>query len=147
MENNHYLSQEDYDKGVSLMIRFCVDFIVVKERKVLLLKRTIEPFKGLWHMPGGMVQKGETVQEAADRILLRELGVKPKEMQLLGYCEIFPEEIPSKNMWTHSVSLVFKTTLDQDMKPDNAQFFSEIPNDSILSHKKFIEGNWSQIAN
>jgi ADP-ribose pyrophosphatase len=49
--------------------------IVIHGGKILLVKRASSPGKGLWAIPGGLVELGETVREAAERELLEETGV------------------------------------------------------------------------
>ena len=44
-----------------------VDGICVKDGKILLVKRSCEPFKGFWHVVGGQVQKNEGLEEAIRR--------------------------------------------------------------------------------
>lgn len=46
-----------------------------KDLKVLLIKRKIEPFKGMWAIPGGFVRMGETLEQAARRELFEETNV------------------------------------------------------------------------
>jgi 8-oxo-dGTP diphosphatase len=58
--------------------RIGVGAIIVKEGKVLLVKRGIEPSKGLWAIPGGTLKLGETLQECAAREILEETGIKIK---------------------------------------------------------------------
>lgn len=56
--------------------RVGVGAIVIREGRILLVKRASSPGKGLWAIPGGLVELGETVREAAERELLEETGVK-----------------------------------------------------------------------
>lgn len=44
--------------------------------KVLLVKRGNEPFKGKWAVPGGFIQKGESLDDAALRVSREKTGVK-----------------------------------------------------------------------
>jgi 8-oxo-dGTP diphosphatase len=52
-----------------------VGAVVLKGRSVLLVKRRKPPNEGLWAIPGGSVELGETLQEAAEREILEETGV------------------------------------------------------------------------
>jgi 8-oxo-dGTP diphosphatase len=53
-----------------------VGAIVIHEGRVLLVKRSKAPSNGLWAIPGGRLELGETLQEAAERELLEETGVQ-----------------------------------------------------------------------
>ncbi len=44
--------------------------------EVLLVKRAIQPEKGMWALPGGFIKKDELVEDAAQRILEVTTGVK-----------------------------------------------------------------------
>lgn len=55
--------------------RVGVGAITIKDGKVLLVKRGIEPSKGLWAIPGGTLKLGETLQECAAREIFEETGV------------------------------------------------------------------------
>ncbi len=55
-----------------------VGAITIQDGKVLLVKRAIEPSKGLWAIPGGTLKLGETLQECAAREILEETGIKIK---------------------------------------------------------------------
>ena len=45
------------------------------ELNLLLLKRNMEPAKGLWSLPGGFIQEGESSEEAASRVLYALTGL------------------------------------------------------------------------
>jgi len=53
-----------------------VGAIIIKVNKVLLVKRAHEPSRGLWSIPGGVVELGETAQEALRREVKEECGLK-----------------------------------------------------------------------
>jgi ADP-ribose pyrophosphatase YjhB (NUDIX family) len=53
----------------------CVDGVHAKDGKILLLKRNVEPFKGFWHVVGGHVEEGESLEEAVKREFREETGL------------------------------------------------------------------------
>ena len=55
--------------------RAAVGAIVIRDNTVLLVKRRQPPDQGLWAIPGGRVELGETLQEAAEREVREETGV------------------------------------------------------------------------
>jgi len=49
---------------------------VLREDRVLLVRRKREPAAGLWSIPGGVVRLGETLEEACRREVLEETGLE-----------------------------------------------------------------------
>lgn len=64
-------------RGVSTP-RAAVGAVVIRDGRVLLVKRSNAPQKGKWAIPGGSVELGETLQEAAEREVKEETGVTIK---------------------------------------------------------------------
>lgn len=52
-----------------------VGAVVFHQRRVLLVKRSKAPSLGVWAIPGGSVELGETLQQAAEREILEETGI------------------------------------------------------------------------
>ena len=50
--------------------------VVAREGSVLLIRRGNQPGYGRWSMPGGYVDRGEVVEEAAAREVWEETGLR-----------------------------------------------------------------------
>jgi ADP-ribose pyrophosphatase YjhB (NUDIX family) len=62
------------------MVAGCV---ATHEGRVLLCRRAIDPFRGMWTIPAGHVEAGETLQEAAIRETYEEAGATATHLRLL----------------------------------------------------------------
>ena len=58
--------------------RVAVGAVVIRDGAVLLVRRAKPPSEGLWAIPGGSVELGETLQQAAERELLEETSVRAR---------------------------------------------------------------------
>lgn len=58
--------------------------ILEREGRVLMIRRALQPGIGLWCMPGGYVDRGEVVEEAAAREVLEETGLVVEVEHLVG---------------------------------------------------------------
>ncbi len=61
--------------------------IVLRDGQVLLVQRGREPARGLWGLPGGMLELGETLAEGVRREVLEECGVEIEVGPLVGVFE------------------------------------------------------------
>jgi 8-oxo-dGTP diphosphatase len=64
-----------------------VGAIVVQEGRVLLVRRGQAPLLGEWSLPGGVLECGETLREAAVREAREETGLIVEPGELLGVYE------------------------------------------------------------
>jgi 8-oxo-dGTP diphosphatase len=61
-----------------------VGAIIIEQDRVLLVKRGNPPLAGKWSIPGGVLEMGETLRQAAVREALEETGLTVETGELLG---------------------------------------------------------------
>jgi 8-oxo-dGTP diphosphatase len=61
-----------------------VGAIIIEGDRVLLVKRAHPPIQGQWSIPGGVLEVGEMVREAAVREAREETGLTVETGELLG---------------------------------------------------------------
>ncbi len=83
-------------------ITLTVDGIVPYEGKIVLIRRKNEPFKGKLALPGGIVEYGESVEDALVRELREETGLECKPVKIVG---VFSK--PDRDPRGHFVSVCF----------------------------------------
>ena len=64
-----------------------VGCVVVRGGALLMVRRGREPAQGLWSLPGGRLEHGESLVEAAAREVLEETGLEVGVSDLLGVYE------------------------------------------------------------
>ncbi|MFO7985769.1 MAG: NUDIX hydrolase [Desulfatiglandaceae bacterium] len=67
--------------------------VLETEGKIVLLRRAIMPEKGKWVLPGGYVDRGEPVPQAAVREAMEECGLEIRIKRLLGVYS-YTEHLP-----------------------------------------------------
>lgn len=65
-----------------------VSAAIFRDGKVLLIQRALAPAKGLWTLPGGRVEVGETLVQAITREIHEETCLEIAPLGLAGYREI-----------------------------------------------------------
>ena len=66
----------------------CVGAVVVRDSSILLIRRGNPPGEGLWSVPGGRVQRGESLAEAVRRELQEETGLDGEVGEAVGWTEL-----------------------------------------------------------
>jgi len=90
-----------------------VDAVVLTEAPVpslLLIQRARPPFAGDWALPGGFVEEGEPVVDAASRELAEETGLEAGSLRLLGVYDT-----PGRDPRGWTVSIVYLATVQSEV--------------------------------
>jgi len=58
--------------------------VVIRDGKVLLIRRGKEPLRGRWLIPGGTVELGETLSEALVREMLEETALRVRPLEIVA---------------------------------------------------------------
>lgn len=83
--------------------KLTVDLVVPSDGgRVVLIRRGSEPFADRWALPGGFVEVGETVEEAAVREAAEETGLVVEIARLVG---VYSD--PERDPRGHNVSVAF----------------------------------------
>jgi len=98
--------------GFVLFLNIAAAVAVIMEcrGKLLFGVRKHDPGRGMLDLPGGFVDAGETVEEAARREIREELGVAIPEMR---YLFSFPNRYPYRGMVYDTLDLIFLVKWDQ----------------------------------
>lgn len=68
--------------------------LVNPKNQVLLVQRAADPGKGLLGMPGGFCDAGETLEQALQREIQEEIGLRPHDYTPPQYLTSAPEDYP-----------------------------------------------------
>jgi len=83
-----------------------VGAIIIDEGRVVLVKRGHEPLKGEWSIPGGVLEVGEMLREAAIREVREETGLNVETLDLLGVFDRVVHDEAGKTLY-HYVLIDF----------------------------------------
>src|SRR5947209_5416458 len=70
-----------------------VGAVIVHQDRVLLIQRGTEPARGVWSIPGGLIEVGEMLHEAVVREVREETGLEVEPVELVELLDrIFRED-------------------------------------------------------
>jgi 8-oxo-dGTP diphosphatase len=83
-----------------------VSAAIVREGRILLVRRARSPGRGLFSLPGGVVEAGETLNEAVAREVREETGLTVDPVMLAGHREAIVRDADGR-VRRHFVILAF----------------------------------------
>ena len=81
----------------TIAVECCVFGFQDNTLKILLVKRSIDPFKDTWVLPGGAMNEGETLQESASQVLNNLTGIQKMALEQVA-CYSNVERHPVKRV-------------------------------------------------
>ncbi len=106
----------------------CVGIIGNNNNEILITQRSIPPFQYQYVMPGGKLDKGESVFECVKREVFEEVGLKVNKAELFDIFEVFLSSI-------YYLIIYFKCSVDN--------FNLKINKDEILDYDWVTSENYS----
>jgi 8-oxo-dGTP diphosphatase len=113
---------------------FTADIVVMREDgHILLIRRGSEPFKGMWALPGGYLDSGETPLDAAVRELAEETGIHAERTELR---EVGVWKEPGRDPRGRFITTVYAVTVPADtaaQAADDAASLMWLPTNTALA--------------
>lgn len=141
IDNNDYpLTSEEFRSIYSQVPRLTVEIIVKSEDGILLTLRDIEPYKGIWHIPGGTVYFNERLSDAVKRVAKKELDIVVTDSKFINYIE-YPTHI--NHSFDVPIGMAFLVEYDGEVQIDRqaseAKFFKMPPANIVTEQSAFIQ--------
>lgn len=136
------LPKKEFDKIYSKVPRLTVEVIIKTKDGILLSKRSIEPFKGMWHMTGGTVRFSEKLESTALRVAYEETGLRVKFIKNLGILDY--GFLVKGNMHVVAVCFLVKPVagkLKGSYQGEELKYFKKLPQNTIKEQVKFLREN------
>ena len=117
-------------------VSVCVEGVFVKDEKILLLKRNVEPFKGYWHVVGGQVKENETLKDALKREFEEETNLDITVSKIIG------GRIEETFDRTKLIVAFEVTSAEGEIKlnSENTEYrwFGQVPLNSVYDYGKYL---------
>ena len=108
--------------------------VIENEGRILLVKKTRGPYSGMWDLPGGKPQHGESISQTLKRETMEETGVNLKDAVPLSNLAFVVNYFEDQELVSlHHTCLVYKA-LDYD-----ASQMKEFINQEDVSRCSWIE--------
>ncbi len=124
--------------------RAAVDVIIKTDNGIVLTKRSIPPFKGMWHIPGGTILFKEPIRHAINRVAFEELGVKVKVIRQIGMIE-YLDDGGRHTVCGEYLTKISKGDLSNGKQSDGWKYFKEIPKNIIPEQGDFLRKHYEEV--
>jgi 8-oxo-dGTP diphosphatase len=104
------------------------------------VKRAVDPGKGMWGLPGGFIERGETPEMGAQRELLEETNLQGSVSNFLGTCSHFNTVFGDILLMGMEVQIEDWSSLKAGDDAEEAILFpfDELPKLAFPCHEKIV---------
>ena len=105
--------------------------LIIKNDKILLIKKVGGPYDGKYDLPGGTIEFGETPEEALKRELFEEVGIKITKYELFDANSVTLDWNYKDKVFTNHHLGIFYKILDYSNEIKNNVKLDKNNNDSL----------------
>jgi 8-oxo-dGTP diphosphatase len=115
----------------------CAGALVVQDGRVLLGRRSREPFKGYWDIPGGFMEGDEHPWETAAREVKEETGLVIRPVELLG---MYPDVYGESDEYTLNIFYIAEVAGGEPRPADDVEELGWFAGDELPEKIAFANG-------
>jgi 8-oxo-dGTP diphosphatase len=121
--------------------------LIVRDGRILLGRRAVDPFRGMWDVPGGFLSPLEHPEEGVVREIREETGLVVRPRELLG---IFPDAYGESDEGVYTLNFYYLVDIvsgephPADDVADLRWFTPEALPDIAFSHQKQVLTRWRE---
>jgi len=131
-----------------------VGAIIVQNGKILIVRRSSEPGKGKWSVPGGLVELGETVEQAVVREVREECGLDVEVDRLIDVVDSMTFDRNGRLKYHFIILDFFVKIKGGELRPgDDAKEAMWVPLEEVENYdltktfKEFLKRNMEKLRN
>jgi mutator protein MutT len=98
-----------------------VGAIVVGSQGLLLVRRDKDPGKGLWSIPGGIIEVGETQHHAILREVEEETGIKSEIIEMVDTFDLIIEDTQNRVKFHFVLNHYLVRALSSSIRPESPE--------------------------
>ncbi len=117
-----------------------VGAVVFKDRQVLLIRRGRPPRQGIWSLPGGLQEVGETVFATAAREVLEETGLTVEIIELVDVVDSITRDAQDRTRYHYTlVDVRAEWRAGEAVAADDAEDVTWAPLDALARYDLWSE--------
>lgn len=146
-----FLPRETFEVLLKHAVMPTFDLVLEQGNGIVLVRRKIPPYKGVWALPGLRMFKGERIEDTLRRIGKTEVGINiaPSQGRILGqYTQTFKTEHQRQDI---STGYLFTIPDNQEIRINPEHFSSyrvtdKIPSNIGAMYKHYVK-LWQNLRN